>query len=158
MVDFIVLGLPRSGTTWLSAWLDCEHDPFARLLPEQVHGGIVCTGAYLMPGWLVQQDCPVAVIERDPADCDASLARMGLLATTAHMRRMLAKVEGRRFRYADLWNEDTAADLWAYLKRTPFDAARYRRLKEIRMEPRTTGWDARVAEELIRRGLLVMED
>jgi hypothetical protein len=59
MLDFIVLGLPRSATTWLANWLTtdrslCLHDPFAKTLPEQWDAGgkrlgISCTGAYLMP-------------------------------------------------------------------------------------------------------------
>jgi hypothetical protein len=61
----------------LANWLTtdrtlCLHDPFSRQLPEHWprdhrRRGISCTGAYLLPGWLAQQRCPVFVIERDRA-------------------------------------------------------------------------------------------
>jgi hypothetical protein len=164
MLDFIVLGLPRSATTWLANWLTtdrtlCLHDPFARSLPETWDAGgkllgISCTGAYLMPTWLAQFDCPVAIIERDPAECDACLAKLGL-PDTAPLREPLANTEGRRFKFADLWNEDTARELWAHLlPGLPFDAARYRLLREMRIEPRDYGMDPAVVQQLIERGWL----
>ncbi len=165
--EFIVLGLPRSGTTWLANWLTtdrslCLHDPFATALPEHWarddrRFGISCTGAYLMPKWLRAQECPVAVIRRDPADCAASLARMGL-SLSEGLVGALAKVDGRRWRFADLWNENTARYLWAFLlPGIAFDAIRYRQLREMRIEPRTTEWNLDVARELMDRGWLVKE-
>lgn len=168
MIDFLVLGLPRSGTTWIANWLTtdatlCLHDPFAESLPEdwpQDHRrrGVSCTGAYLLPGWLRTLDCPVAVIERDTWACDASLAARGL-GDTSRLQGPLKAVEGRRFAYADLWGEEGARALWDYLlPGMAFDAIRYRLLREMRIEPRTLRWNASVAEELLRRGWLVTED
>lgn len=162
MIDFIVLGLPRSGTTWLSNWLTtdsslCLHDPFAKALPEHWERdsrrfGISCTGAYMLPGWLQAQKCHVAVIERDPVACDASLARMGLPATTARMRCLLATARGRRWQFADLWNETAARELWAFLlPGIAFDAPRYRLLREFRIEPHTWAPDLEVMGEVFRR-------
>lgn len=164
-VDFIVLGLPRSGTTWLANLLTtdrslCLHDPFAKSLPETWQAGtkllgISCTGAYMMPGWLAQQDCPVAVIERDPVACDASLVAAGLPPTTERLRESLACVDGSRWRYSDLWHEASARELWAFLlPRLPFDVARYRLLRDMRIEPRDYGMDPVVADQLIERGWL----
>jgi hypothetical protein len=167
-VDFCVLGLPRSGTTWLANWLTtersvCLHDPF-RFLPEQWprdgrRFGVSCTGGYLMPKWLDRQECPIAVIERDPADCDASLARMGL-GKVGVLAPELARVDGRRWRFADLWNEDRAHDLWAFLlPGVPFDALRYRLLRDMQVQPHPRTWqpDAQVLRELAVRGLLPQE-
>lgn len=146
-VDFIVLGLPRSGTTWLSNWLTtdrslCLHDPFSRTLPEHWDAGgkrlgIACTGAYMLPGWLGQQDAPTAIIERDHAACDASLAVMGLPATTARMRCLLNVADGRRWQFSDIWIEDKARELWAFLlPGIAFDAPRYRLLRNMQIQPK----------------------
>lgn len=146
MIDFAVIGLPRSSTTWLANWLTtdnslCLHDPFATALPEQWDAGgkrlgISCTGAYLMPDWLNAQDCPIAVIVRDPADCDASLARLGLPATDDRMRGLFAKARGRRWSFDDIWNESKARELWAFLlPGIPFDAQRYRLLSAMQVQP-----------------------
>jgi hypothetical protein len=164
VIDFIVLGLPRSGTTWLANWLTtdkslCLHDPFAKSLPETWDAGskrlgISCTGAYLMPGWLCLQDCPVALIERNPEDCDASLHRMGL-GTTWPLRTAFKRADGRRWRFDDLWDEDKARELWAFLlPGLPFDTARYRLLKDMHIEPREVTQDAHITRELIARGWL----
>jgi hypothetical protein len=146
-VDFIVLGLPRSGTTWLSSWLTtdrslCLHDPFSRTLPEHWDAGgrrlgIACTGAYMLPGWLGQQDAPTAIIQRDHAACDASLAAMGLPATTERMRCLLSVADGRRWQFSDIWNEDKARELWAFLlPGIAFDAPRYRLLRNMQIQPK----------------------
>ncbi len=158
-VDFIVLGLPRSGTTWLANWLTtdttlCLHDPFNVPLdqwPQDARRrGISCTGAYLLPEWLKRQQCPVAVIQRDVGACDASLAGIGYPATTPHMQAMLDEVEGRRFDFADVWDEDEARDVWAFLlPGVAFDAIRYRLLAQMQIQPHMGKWTPN--HELIRR-------
>lgn len=168
-LDFIVLGLPRSGTTWLANWLTtehslCLHDPFASHLPEDIRGdgrrmGVSCTGMYLMPALLHSQRCPVAVIERPVSACDASLDRLGL-PSAAPLRRHLEAVEGRRWSFESLWDECEARRLWVYLlPGIPFDRLRYRLLREMRIEPMNPcEFDDRVAKELAARGLFVKED
>lgn len=169
MPDFIVLGLPRSGTTWLANWLTterslCLHDPFATRLPEDIEAerdgralGIACTGAFLMPTWLRAQRARVAIVEREPAQCDESLARIGL-PSAAPLLRDFAAAEGRRWRFDQLWLEDDARALWSYLlPDVPFDAARYALLREMRIEPRTYTADPVVLDELQRRGLFHVE-
>lgn len=165
MIDFIVLGLPRSATTWLSVWLTteqslCLHDPFADRLPEHWQRdarrfGISCTGAYLFPHWLSQHDCPVVVIDRDAESCEASLARAGFAQPdTTALRHALAQVDARRFAFDDLWNETTAGELWAFLlPHVDFDALRYRQLREIQIQPHLGKWrfDPLIAEEMQRR-------
>lgn len=169
MLDFIVLGLPRSGTTWLANWLTtadslCVHDPFAHRLPEQVAAmrdrarlGIACTGTYLMPALLAAHTGPIAVIERDPAACTASLRRAGL--DPVLMPERLRDVRGRRWRFEDLWIEEKARELWAFLlPDVAFDATRYRLLRDMRIEPRHYDLNPSVLAELVARGLLSFEE
>lgn len=163
MIDFIVLGLPRSGTTWLANWLTtdrtlCLHDPFALGAPErwprdERRFGISCTGAYLFPRWLAQQQCPIAVIERNASACDASLARIGL-SGTKDLRQALANAPGRRWAFDDLWNERAARELWEHLlPGVAFDPLRYRLLKDIQVQPHMSKWrfDPTTYNEMKRR-------
>ena len=118
--------------------------------------GIACTGAYMLPKWLAKQDCPIAVIERDHAACDASMAAMGLPETTDPMRCLLRIAPGRRWRFEDIWNEDKARELWAFLlPGVAFNVTRYRLLKDMQVQPHMGKWkpDMRLIEHL-----LVMED
>lgn len=146
-LDFIVLAYPRSGTTWLANWLTtdrslCLHDPFSHGMPDvwPVDGrirGISCTGSYLLGDWLAQYTCPVVILERDRADCDASLHAVGLGAfASAASTERLDTMAAYRFAFDDLWHEDTARALWAYLLPTiPFDAIRYRLLRDMQVQP-----------------------
>lgn len=164
-LDFIVLGLPRSATTWLANWLTtdttlCLHDPFAVGLPEswpEDHRarGISCTGAWLMPHWLGQYRCPIAVIERDPAACDRSLAELGLPPTSA-LRELLDRAPGRRFAFEALWSEDGARALWNHLlPEHPFDGLRYRLLRAMQVQPVDPGKvDQNTVQHLVAAGLL----
>lgn len=152
MLDFVVTGLPRSATTWLAVWLTtneslCLHDPFSMGWPDkwQRDGrrfGISCTGIYLMPEILARHDCPTAIIERDPVDCQASADRIGFKDSQFDkLKAMLDKAEGRRFRFDDLWDEDRARDLWEFLvPGLEFDSLRYRQLSQMQIQPHMGKW------------------
>lgn len=146
MLDFIVVSLPRSASTWLANFLTtdrslCLHDPFALGMPDtwprdnRVRG-IACTGAYLLGKWMEQFSCPVAVIERDPADCERSLHAVGMSVGCDDLARELKLVPGYRIAFDDLWNEDAARALWAHLlPDAPFDVIRYRLLRDMQVQP-----------------------
>lgn len=162
-LNFVVIGLPRSGTTWLANWLTtdrslCLHDPFAMGRPEtwpvdQRVRGISCTAAYLLPDWLEHySNIPIAVIQRDPAACDASLDKLGLPGTNAYLSKFAAAL-GRRFRFEDLWQEASARELWEWLlPQVPFDALRWRLLKEMQVQPHWGQWmvDVQTLREVAR--------
>ena len=162
MIDFAVFALPRSGTAWLANWLTteqslCLHDPFAVAMPEHWDAGgkrlgISCTGSYLFPKWLHSLDCPVAVIERDPMECAASLRANGLPDDVGPLKRALDAVQGRRFSFSDLWNEVKARELWGFLRPgVPFDASRYRLLRSLHVETKSRTADMDVLAELLKR-------
>lgn len=149
-LDFIVLGYPRSGTTWIANWLTtdrtlCLHDPFSHGAPETWprdgrFRGISCTGAYVMPDWLGGYDCPIAVIDRDVDDCERSLRAIGMPDCRAVLPT-LAAARGRRFAFDDLWHADGAAALWDFLlPEIPFDALRYELLQSMQVQPHMGKW------------------
>ena len=155
MMDFIVLGLPRSGTTWIANWLTtdrtlCMHDPFSYGMPEtwardERRFGISCTMAHFFPDWLERFDCPVAVIERDTMACMVSLDEMGLGNDTKRMSVIKASIDrvyGRRWQFDDLWNEETARNLWDFLlPGISFDTLRYRQLRNMQVQPYMPRWE-----------------
>lgn len=165
-LDFIVLALPRSGTAWLSNWLTtygslCLHDPFSGGLPETWPAdhrprGIACTVSALMPTWLSQHPCPIAIIDRDYHACDASMAKLGMPGTEA-FRDAVAAMPGERFAFEALFeDEDEAKRLWAYLLPTlPFDAIRYRMLRDLQVQRHArVRYRPETAHTLIEHGLL----
>jgi hypothetical protein len=168
-LDFIVLAYPRSGTTWLANWLTtdrslCLHDPFAIGLPEawpRDHRvrGISCTGSYMVEGFLDQFDCPVAIIERDRAECDRSLAAAGLSGVGISTKALDA-IDALRVPFEDLWNPAVARILWAHLLPTvPFDAIRYEMLCDMQVQPHMGKWtaDAATMQHLLDAGLVHIE-
>lgn len=172
MVDFIVIGLPRSGTTWLANWLTtdttlCLHDPFAHLYPDQLDSyqtskklGISCTGAYMMK-WLAKQTCPVLIIERDVAEVDAELERMGLWTSKQipNMVPAFQHAQGRRYKFEDIWNEEKAREMWSFLlPGIPFDQERYQSLSVMQIQPHMKTWkpSAEIFNDLINSGELCL--
>lgn len=162
MIDFIVMGLPRSGTTWLANWLTtdrslCLHDPFNDLPEDWPRDsrrfGISCTGAYLMPAWLAEQDCPVAVIERPRAECEASAGSIGLGCDMESHQSALSRAPGFRVAFEALWDENKAKGLWGYLlPELPFDSIRYRLLRSMNVQPHNWQFNEDTARELVARG------
>lgn len=165
-LDFIVLALPRSGTAWIANWLTtyatlCLHDPFSGGLPEtwpqdQRKRGIACTVSALMPRWLSKHNCPIAVIDRDYRECDASMQALGM-PDTAAFRDAVANIPGERFAFDALFeDEDAARALWAYLLRdVPFDSIRYRMLRDLQVQrhPRVL-YQPDTAHALLEHGYL----
>lgn len=145
MTDFIVIGLPRSGTTWIANWLTtdkslCLHDPFGLGLPEtwprdNRRFGISCTGAYLFPKWLSGHKGPLVKIVRNACDRKASLEKIGWGGSLT-LSDAFSATSGYTFDFDDLWDEDAAHNLWDYLlPEIPFDSIRYRMLRDIQVQP-----------------------
>lgn len=95
----------------------------------------------------------MAVIERDAEDCDRSLRAMGM-GCTQDIAEAFARSDGRRWRFDDIWIESKAHDLWAFLlPGIPFDAIRYRQLRDIQVQPHMSKWrfEPSVFDEMTRR-------
>lgn len=146
-MNFALLGLPRSGTTWAANWLTdqgalCLHDPLSDYTPAELLRldlgrplGIACTGLWAFPQAVAALRCPVVIVERDPAEVAASLRAMGLEMPRALLGRFRA-APGHRVPFADLWSEDGAARVWTMLRPdAPFDLDRYRLLRDWRVSP-----------------------
>ena len=145
MLDFAVLGLPRSGTTWSAAWLTtdtsiCWHDPIAYATPFEIekkqssakYRGISCTGSWMF-NWTPPER--TLVLERDPAEVNQSLRELGLPELTEAMLDTFGWVRGVRYPYQALF-DDRAGEIWEFLlPHVPFNAERHAELAQMSIQP-----------------------
>lgn len=156
MPPFLLLGLPRSRTAWLSRFLTygnwfCGHDELRcmRQLEDvkswlaQPNTGTVETAA--APFWRLalhlRPDLRIVTIRRDPDEAARSAVRaglgddLGLMTALMHrLDRKLGQIERRTgcrsFRFEDLAREDVCADLFEHLLPYRHDAAHWRALDQ----------------------------
>lgn len=155
MIDFMVIGLPRSGTTWAANWLTtdathCFHDPLYTThyndwddeLPSRATGrsvGISCTGIWRWVAWLNDHPAKKVILHRDYEDVCASMREIGMPPVEIDAPRILHCVRGLHVPFTDLFDSGHAAVLWAHLTDAPFNAARHRELVQIEMQPKFSG-------------------
>lgn len=149
----MIIGLPRSGTTWMANWLTyedcyCLHDPLNKLhyedwdtdtkyFPEDslpLFKGVSCTGIWRWPEWVNAHPAKKLIIERPMVDVKDSLTAKGFeMDLTNHLS--LYDIEGPRIKYNDIFVPDVARNVWEYLIGTRFDDRRYKMLREMHIEP-----------------------
>lgn len=145
----MILGGPRSATTWAANWLTtdtsiCLHDPLleyestylARMTFPGRRLGIACTSSSLYPDWVNAQKCPKVVLMRNVNDINRSLRELGLveLIPSKHEARMAA-VEKAMFVPYEWLFVPTAARVIAKHLGLHFDPPRHDLLKQMRVEP-----------------------
>jgi hypothetical protein len=150
MVHFMVLGGPRSATTWAANWLNtdttiCLHDPLLEYTTTQLERmtfrggkrfGISCTSSTLYPDWVNSQKCPKLVLVRDVQEINTSLRSLGLveMIPARHEARLAAIKNAMFVHYDKLFSLSWAAVIANHLG-VPFDADRYDVLRQMRVEP-----------------------
>lgn len=152
-VKFMVLGGPRSGTTWAANWLTtnqtfCLHDPLmeypiAHLENMMIPGrrlGISCTSSLLYPNWVLKHPAPKILLYREIEEINLSLGALGLLPLNkkAHYERLLAATTAgiKIWEWKDLFSLKTALDMWTtLLPDIPFDAHRHEMLCGMNIQP-----------------------
>lgn len=149
MISFMVIGLPRSGTTWAANWLctdhtHCIHDPLYKyhylnldnLPSHHKQLGVSCTGLWFFTKWLNAHPARKVILHRDLEEVNASLGKLGFPSYKEEDAAMLDAVNGLHVPYTDLFTQPTK--LWEYLVGKPFsqaDAQRHEELKHIYMQP-----------------------
>lgn len=150
MINFMVLGGPRSGTTWAANWLTtdtsvCLHDPLFEYTCAQLQRmtfaggrrfGISCTASMLYPDWINMQKCPKVVLVRDVGEINASLRSLGLveLIPARHEARLAAVKDAMFIPYEYLFMPSRAAIIAKHLG-VKFDIVRHDVLMQMRIEP-----------------------
>jgi hypothetical protein len=148
MIDFIVTGLPRSGTTWAANWLTtdttlCIHDPLYKyqiaeldLLKSDKRLGISCTGIWRLPEFLNIHPANKLIIHRDLSEVNDSLKNeMGVPTVTNKESESLDGIYGIHVNFDDLFDPVVAKDIYEWLLEKPFDAERHAYLVELNIQP-----------------------
>lgn len=149
MIDFMVLGGPRSATTWVANLLTtddtlCMHDPlleYTRAYLDQIvipgkKLGISCTASLLFPEWLVKHPAKKIILWREPREINVALERLGL--TPINPGKHAARVnilEGVHVYYWEsVFNGGTAQQICKYLG-VPFCPHRHNELRAMNIQP-----------------------
>lgn len=141
MFKFFVLGLPRSRTYWLSAFLRCNHEAShfysnytSFMLSDHVGDSTTCYP------WIKKYIAgfPMVVIERDIADCFKSSKKIFPLAEIEILEFIQTELDSigpcLRVKYDDINNN--LEEIWdyCYKGKKPFDKKRAELLRGIRLE------------------------
>lgn len=162
MLDFMILGLPRSGTTWAANWLctdltHCIHDPlytthYSDLDNLDKNGkrlGVSCTGLYFFPDFVNEHPAKKLVIYRPLEEINESLASISLPLLTMADVRQLEQINGMYCTMSALFDPVFAKLFYEHLTGLPFDAQRHAELVKIEMQPKFSG--LKVNPEVTRR-------
>ena len=153
MLDFMVISLPRSGSTWASNWLTtdkvfCKHDPLysmhytefdEKLSVPGTLNGISCTGIWRWVDWVNRHPAKKLILRRDLKDINKSMNEIGLRSLDKFDEIALMQVGGWHVNFSDLFDTDKAEIIWKYLTGTEFNARRHQELVDIEMQPKFSG-------------------
>lgn len=165
MIDFMIVALPRCGTTWASNWLTtefthCTHDPLYTThyrdwdeklsLPGRV-SGVSCTGIWRWADWLNDHPARKVILHRDLGEIQKSMEEIGLPGVIGpDEERQLRSVIGLHVPFTDLFESARASEIWQYLvPGRPFNRIRHRELINIEMQPKFSG--LKVGPEVTRK-------
>lgn len=145
MIKFIITGLPRSGTTWLSVFLTtddcvCLHDPYVTYTPEELEGwtgGISDTALWFYDDWCKRNTDKFILIEREPEEVAIALSQKGLPQVPEYLyNTYLGKSANKVVLFKELFEDKTLEDLWNYVHpEKEFNKIRLEQLKQIYMSP-----------------------
>jgi len=145
VIKFIIAGLPRSGTTWLSVFLTtddcvCLHDPFATYTPEELakwEGGICDTALWYYDDWCKANTDKFIIIDRSREDVAKALSEKSLPTLPEEVYDTFAqKTSEKRIMFEVLFEEETIQELWEYIyPDKPFNRDRWLQFKDIYMSP-----------------------
>lgn len=152
MIEFMIIGAPRSGTTWCSNWLTdalrhCLHDPlydhhyedFDAITIGSKRIGVACTGLALFPDWVIQHPAKKVILHREPREVNEALRAEGLQKCPAALFKGLAAIAGLHVQWTDLFR--APLEIWQHLFTDPFDSDRHALLCSMNVQ---SHWRARV--------------
>jgi len=160
MIDFMVVALPRSGTTWAANWLTtdttlCLHDELAYRTCYEIDRdyktkkklGLSDTGLFIYQDKLNKHPAKKVILHRDIEEINASLAELGL-NPIPDVSSWLDSIDGLHVHYTDLFNNPEP--IWKHLIGTEFDVERYILLKQMQVQPEFAAL-APVSKDAVRR-------
>jgi hypothetical protein len=163
-IEFMVIGQPRTGTTWASNWfttdeIHCYHDPLYnthysewddKLSIETMTTGISCTGIWRWADWLNEHRSRKLIIHRDLSEIAESMKSIGLpVHDLEEAEEKLKSINGIHIDMHQLFNTNDAAFIWREIARKPFNAARHAALVQVEMQPLFSG--LKISHSVTRR-------
>ena len=154
MIEFMVIGLPRSGTTWASALFTtdttlCVHDPLytthyldwdAVFSKRYKTVGVSCTGIWRWPDWVNSHPAKKILLHRDLHEIESSMRSIGLPAQDLEQgQRLLDSIDGLHVEFTDLFDAVKCSRIWDHILNKPFDTDRHKLLVDIEMQPKFSG-------------------
>lgn len=152
-ISFMVLGGPRSGTTWMANLLTtdstiCLHDPLLEHKAHQIDQmqipgkriGIADTSAMLWPEWVWPHPAKKVVLWRDPAEMNVALRALGLREIEPAKYTQWIKAAPSGVEVVP-WESIFCAPIAAKICRkldVPFDRWRFEELKKMNVQPQFT--------------------
>lgn len=129
MIDFMIIGLPRSGTTWAANWLTtdksfCLHDPLYKhhysdwdVLSKGWYDqlGVSCTGIWRWPEFVNAHPARKIVVIRDLEEVNREMEKLGFPELPGDADLMLKDIEAPHVPYTDLFDSERAPLIWAKL-------------------------------------------
>lgn len=148
MLSFIVVGLPRSGTTWIANWLTtddtiCVHDPLYKYTLEELDYlqtdkllGISCTALWTYPQFLQGHKARKIIVHRDLKEINDSLVNeIETSPISKEKAKILDSLDGMHVQFKDLFNPTEAKKIYEYALNKPFDPMRHAYLVEMNIQP-----------------------
>ena len=142
MIKFMVIGLPRSRTTWMANWLTttdtlCLHDPLAHYTIPELDNystdklfGISDTAIHMFGGKLNSHPAKKLIIHRPLREINESLG--GPYMQPKHIN-LLKEIKGMHVDYCDL--NRSGEYIWSFLIGSKFDSERFRQLIGMNVQP-----------------------
>lgn len=154
MLDFMVIGLPRSGTTWAANWFTtnttfCLHDPLYKAhykdwdsnegnIPNHSKYqavGISCTGIWRWVNWVNAHPAKKIILARPFSEIQNSLEKAGFSFLDDDAPEILAKINAPKIPYTDLFDSNKAELIWKYIIGQGFCHYRHKMLTEMVLQP-----------------------
>lgn len=145
MIDFMVLGLPRSGTAWLANLLTtddsiCLHESLMEFSIQELDAisktnllGIAETAALFVDEAKLHP-CKKLIVERPISEVNQSLASLGLPSFDVEYSHLLNDVIGYRIRFDDLFEYEPMQNAFKYLLGKDLSKARHELLCRMNIQ------------------------
>lgn len=145
MISFMLLAVPRCGTTWAANWLTtdktlCLHDPiniyhyteYDSIKSNKVLG-LSCTGTFPFTDWLNKHPARKIILHRDEEEVNNSLSLIGYPRLKKEYFEKLHDIKGLHLDWKELFSKPKK--IYEYLLELEFDKERFDLLKTFHIEP-----------------------
>lgn len=146
MIQFMILGAPRSGTAWAANWLTtertlCLHDMLFTHTVEELDElackrvmGLADTGLMFFPDWLASHPSKKVILHRDPKEITTSLKRAGMEAMRFDWRAKLNDINGMHIDWKVLFEGPEIIHHYLFGKEHAFDQERHAILAKLNVQ------------------------